>query len=394
MTPVMLRAKSVANRGGGGLISDDEEGLTAVETSTPNRHTLASSGSGAHPAVQQRSFIGGSTGGINSTNGTVGIETSSTSSIQSRRYHSKSLSLSEGKTLAKAFETPSLRLCTFSGSSQVFQQNRSLWEKRADPAVPGGGAGTGAPENVPGDRNSRNAAPDLVLDLPAANSASSSSSNSSSSLLAEDGDKDVIDGPASPDALDENGGGVGSGSGADCFAHNQYTLKKNDKFMLETSRHTFAMDNNNKEQSSADGPPVTAVSGGVLTRGPASVLHISKEEEQQQQNAETQQPPPVIAERNTHKFITQFADLKLTGGSLPVMKGGGNSGGGGGEVEIPIKPILRRDKPQILRKPILGSSSGPSSLGGGGMMSFNAKGSSSGNSGDADATATGAKSLE
>lgn len=362
MTPVMLRAKSSTINSGrvvgvAGCVSDDEEGaLTAVETSTPNRHTLASSGVG--PGVQ-RTFVG---------NGTS-ADPASSSSIQSRRYHSKSLSLSEGKTLAKAFETPSLRLCTFSGSSQVFQQNRNLWEKR-----------TGESEQA-GDRNSRNAAPDLVLDLPAANSVSSSSSNSSSSLLADGGgvevssssiSKDVVDGPASPDGTEE-------GSGADCFASNQYTLKKNDKFLsLESSRHNFSLDNNgsDKEQQPSE---------------LGDKLHISED--------------VGIAERNTHKFITQFADLKLTGGSLP-LKGGVTSASAGTEtteqstsssssssLAMAFKPILRREKPQILRKPVLGSTSGPSSLVGSGasgvgtMMSFNAKGSSGGGDG-------GAKSLE
>lgn len=364
MTPVMLRAKSSTNNSGrvvgvAGCVSDDEEGaLTAVETSTPNRHTLASSGVG--PGVQ-RTFLG---------NGSPADPTSS-SSIQSRRYHSKSLSLSEGKTLAKAFETPSLRLCTFSGSSQVFQQNRNLWEKR-----------TGETEQA-GDRNSRNAAPDLVLDLPAANSVSSSSSNSSSSLLADGGgvevssgsiSKDVVDGggPASPDGTEE-------GSGADCFASNQYTLKKNDKFLsLESSRHKFSMDNNSSDKEQQQPSEL------------GDKLHISED--------------VGIAERNTHKFITQFADLKLTGGSLP-LKGGVTSTAAATEateqstsssisssLAMAFKPILRREKPQILRKPVLGSTSGPSSLVGSGgsgvgsMMSFNAKGSSGGDG--------GAKSLE
>lgn len=370
--------------------------MTAAETSTPNRHTLASSSvaAAAGGGSMQRTFIGGS-------NGTVGIDTHqsavSSSSIQSRRYHSKSLSLSEGKTLSKAFETPSLRLCTFSGSSQLFQQNRSMWEKRTEPAgeatvtTSTTAAGVGAA----GDRNSRNAAPDLVLDLPAANSASSSSSNSSSSLIADgqassslvEVGKDVVDscsaGPASPTEPSEEG------SGADCFAHNQYTLKKNDKFLLESSRHTFSADNNNSSGGGRrEHPPQPQHSTS------SSVLHISEEAERASSPAETQ---VVIAERNTHKFITQFADLKLTGGSLPVMKGAGVDAGAttATTTEIPIRPILRREKPQILRKPTVGlgsssaSASGPSSL-----MSFGGATRGKGLGGDSGEGATGAKSLE
>lgn len=383
MTPVMLRAKSASSRAvtGGGGVSDDEEGaLTAVETSTPNRHTLASSGVGGAGHGVQRTFVGHSNGAAEPT-ATSG--SSSSSSIQSRRYHSKSLSLSEGKTLAKAFETPSLRLCTFSGSSQLFQQNRSLWEKRTGELEAGGSSA--------GDRSSRNAAPDLVLDLPAASSVCSSSSNSENSLIAEGGCVAAEGvGPASPDATEE--GGSGNGSGADCFAHNQYTLKKNDKFLLqESSRHHLAtaQDNNNSQEEPEQGDQ----------------LHIS-EDDGGQPPAET-----VIAERNTHKFIAQFADLKLTGGSLPVKGGAGQTTAAAAAVElgpsatdstssstsslfgIAFRPILRREKPQILRKPVLGTSSGPPSLTGGGgnagMMSFGAKGS--GGSADGEA---GAKSLE
>lgn len=349
MTPVMLRAKS--NRIAAALSDEDDDGLTAVETSTPNRHTLATSGGAGNPL--QRTFLG------NNNNGTataaVGIDTnSSLSSIQSRRHHSKSLSLSEGKTLAKAFETPSLRLCTFSGSSQLFQQNRSMWEKRAEPAEAVGAGG---------DRNSRNAAPDLVLDLPAAKSASSSSSsligdggtaNAAAGATADLGKEGALEGapPSSPDPVEE--------TGADCFAHNQYTLKKNDKFL------------------------------------PQSVLHISEEEEQAATAAATAASQS-RGEGNTHKFIAQFADLKLTGGSLPVIKGTAAAAcaasGEGTGVEIPIRPILRREKPQILKKPVLmmtgpSSTSGPPSL-----MSFNnGRGGGSGE-GEVD-QATGAKSLE
>lgn len=402
MTPVMLRAK----RTGCATLSDDEDGLQAIETSTPNRHTLATSGGGGHHPVQ-RTFLGNTTNG-----GVIGIDTqpvsSSSTSIQSRRSHSKSLSLSEGKTLSKAFETPSLRLCTFSGSSQLFQQNRNIWEKRTEPEGSGGA----------GDRSSRNGAPDLVLDLPipaASNSVSSSSSNSATSLVSEDVvnagstesvSKDVTDAPASPDAVEESGvgGGGSGGSGADCFAHNQYTLKKNDKFLLESSRHNFSVDNNNTKESHR------AKESTAAAPPPQSVLHISEEEEQQQLllNASAEPQPVVIAERNTHKFIAQFADLKLTGGSLPVVVAGSKAGsmscsggdGLGAAPELPIKPILRREKPALLKKPVLGtSSSGPSSLvsstvggGGAGLMSFNAKGNSSHSNGQGGDS--GARSLE
>lgn len=422
MTPVMLRAKG-GTRPVALLGSDDEEVLSAaLETSTPNRHTLATS-------KPRTTFNNGAGTAIAANN-----ETSS-SSMQSRRYHSKSLSLSEGKTLSKAFETPALRLCTFSGSSQLFQQNRSMWEKRTEPEGNSNGGGgslttisvvtttTTTEADAGGDRNSRNAAPDLVLDLPAPSSSGSSSAGTDNNVVVEMDQPQQNHRhyhhnnpqPGSPDA-EEMGGGVGgiSGSGADCFAHNQFTLKKNDKFLLlESSRQNFSIPDNNSKEQLVSGE----VRGGgrkeTSTTAPSSsVLHISEEEEQmqmqQRQRQQQQQdslpivvaPETVIAERNTHKFITQFADLKLTGGSLP-MPGGGtgtatSSGGEGSASELiaPFKPILRREKPQILRKPVLASStssssstnSGPSSL-----LSFCAKGSSDGGGGD---DISGTKSLE
>lgn len=412
MTPVMLRAKS-GSRPTALLGSDDEEVLSAaLETSTPNRHTFATS--------KQRTAL-------NNGAETAMAETSSSSSMQSRRYHSKSLSLSEGKTLSKAFETPALRLCTFSGSSQLFQQNRSMWEKRAEPeGNSNGGGGGGSVTTISvvtttggdagGDRNSRNAAPDLVLDLPTPLASAGTDNN----VVAEVDQQQQQNHhhnhhhnpqPGSPDAEEMGGGGGGggmgmSGSGADCFAHNQFTLKKNDKFLLlESSRQNFSMpDNNNKEQQQPGSKETTS----------SSVLHISEEEEQMQMQQRQQQqqltslptvvaPETVIAERNTHKFITQFADLKLTGGSLPMPGGGagtttssGSLGGGEGsasELIGPFKPILRREKPQILRKPVLASSSSTSSTNSGpsSLMSFCAKGSSSSDGGD---DISGTKSLE
>lgn len=373
----MLRAKT-ANRGGTVLGSDDEEVLaTALETSTPNRHTMATTTA----KNNARPF---------NSNGPEATSTSSSSSIQSRRYHSKSLSLSEGKTLAKAFETPALRLCTFSGSSQLFQQNRNMWEKRADQES-GSNNSNGGSGGENGDRNSRNAAPDLVLDLPATsttpgvekNGVTSSDAPESLTVSVErDNHHDQPQQPNSPEAEETNG------TGADCFAHNQFTLKKNEKFtLLEAARHKPSTDNNNRD-------PEKAIQ--EEKRGP-SVLHISEEEEKEKQ---TNNSLP-IAEKNTHKFVTQFADLKLTGGSLPIGGGisssaaaaasatGSVSNEGGGS-ELAFKMNLRREKPQILRKPVLappstGTASGPSSL-----MSFS---SVKGKGESADA-ATGAKSLE
>lgn len=418
----MLRAKG-GTRPVALLGSDDEEVLSAaLETSTPNRHTLATS-------KPRTTFNNGAGTAIAANN-----ETSS-SSMQSRRYHSKSLSLSEGKTLSKAFETPALRLCTFSGSSQLFQQNRSMWEKRTEPEGNSNGGGgslttisvvttttTTTEADAGGDRNSRNAAPDLVLDLPAPSSSSGSSSAGTDNNVVVEMDQPQQNHrhyhhnnpqPGSPDA-EEMGGGVGgiSGSGADCFAHNQFTLKKNDKFLLlESSRQNFSIPDNNSKEQLVSGE----VRGGggrketSTTAPPSSVLHISEEEEQMQmQQRQRQQqdslpivvaPETVIAERNTHKFITQFADLKLTGGSLPMPGGGtGTATSSGGEESAseliaPFKPILRREKPQILRKPVLASSSSSSSTNSGpsSLLSFCAKGSSDGGGGD---DISGTKSLE
>ncbi|XP_058831881.1 SLIT-ROBO Rho GTPase-activating protein 1-like isoform X2 [Topomyia yanbarensis] len=236
-----------------------------------------------------------------------------------RKYHSKSFSLSENKLSLVAVGSGSSAL-------NVFQQNRDLWQKRAAQS---------SYQNLATSRIlSRNRiAPDLVMDLPPAIGKDCTGSISRESLDSELEDM----------------------TSAERFAaQNQCTLKKNERFSTES----VVYENTGKKEVKLDlkgGPPVDKpkaevkpqesslktptsidipkiieeggcvrvedVAEGITKITSDEVLHI--EESSVEGHPEGLAAPAIkelakspIPARNTQKFVSQFADLHLTGGCL------------------------------------------------------------------------------
>ncbi|XP_065077978.1 SLIT-ROBO Rho GTPase-activating protein 1-like isoform X2 [Ochlerotatus camptorhynchus] len=233
-----------------------------------------------------------------------------------RKFHSKSFSLSENK----------LSLSVAGGGAgvgasalNVFQHNRDLWQKRA---------AQGSYQNLTTSRIlSRNRiAPDLVMDLPPA-------------AIGKDGISS-----ASRESLDSE---LEDMTSAERFAaQNQCTLKKNERFSTEpvvyenTGKKEVKLDvkgmvdkpkaevkpqeSSIKTPTSTEIPLIFEDSGEGKDVPSDEVLHIEESSsgggEGLQACALTlgtkeiaKSPIPI---RNTQKFVSQFADLHLTGGCL------------------------------------------------------------------------------
>lgn len=258
----------------------------------------------------------------------------------SRKFHSKSFSLSEN------------RIAAVSGSN-LFQQNRELWEKRAE---------LQSQQCLTSPRIlSRNRiAPDLVMDLPFPVSKDGVTHSSRESLDSEAEDLTSAERFAAP---------------------NQCTLKKNERFSADSYelkkevKLDFAAKMADKPKAevrpqelctpinTGGSDSAKRLSGERLKAKLDDVLHIDEEPmtTTKDMTATTDKSP--IPARNTKKFVTQFADLKLTGGCLSSQSvdGGGalssqssttsvlNSGQ---QTLSSFKPQVKV-KPQLMKKPLV-----------------------------------------
>ncbi len=242
-----------------------------------------------------------------------------TSSRPSRKYHSKSFSLSENRIAA--------------AGSNLFHQNRELWEKRAE---------LQSQQSLTTTRIlSRNRiAPDLVMDLPFPVSKDCPTRSSRDSLDIDSEDLTSAERFAAP---------------------NQCTLKKNERFSNDSyeSKKEVKLDFKGVDKPKAEVKPqeitVNADNGDDSQRSSADrnklddVLHIEEEP-----TKEIHQKSPIPA-RNTKKFVTQFADLHLTGGCLSSTEATPSTGNGpppGQQTLSSFKPQVKV-KPQLMKKPLV-----------------------------------------
>uniref|UniRef100_A0A182MER2 SLIT-ROBO Rho GTPase-activating protein 1 n=1 Tax=Anopheles culicifacies TaxID=139723 RepID=A0A182MER2_9DIPT len=283
-----------------------------------------------------------------------------------RKYHSKSFSLSENK----------LSLAAGSGGGSatlnVFQQNRDLWQKRAAQS---------SYQNLTTSRIlSRNRiAPDLVMDLPPSAINKETAHASRESLDSELEDMTSAERFAAP---------------------NQCTLKKNERFSNESPVYE---NNTMKKEVKLD------VKGGTVTDKPKAEVKpqeisikctsapmpivedctapVPKEEEPKRASsspagsstpstvtdeesdgaataseggglltASTSVPGKELSKspipvRNTQKFVSQFADLHLTGGCLIKSTEGTSAAGVSSMAQEQQAKSLSSFKPQVKVKP-------------------------------------------
>ena len=265
-----------------------------------------------------------------------------------RKYHSKSFSLSENK----------LSLAAAANSPNVFQQNRDLWQKRAT---------LSSHQNLSQSRIlSRNRiAPDLVMDLPLSASKDSMVTSSRESLDTELEDM----------------------TSAERFAaQNQCTLKKNERF---SSGETSVVFENNKKEVKLDVKICPAEKPKAEVKPQESSINICKtpvievpkiiedfpndrnstdeilriDESSDGGSSDTSSSSSLtkdlaakspIPTRNTQKFVTQFADLKLTGGCKNEQTAAAIQSDQQQKAQAlsSFKPQVKV-KPQILKKPLV-----------------------------------------
>lgn len=235
------------------------------------------------------------------------VADSSVSSKQTRKLHSKSFSLTEKCIVATI-------------GTNLFQQNRELWEKRAELQSQNS-------LTTPRILSRNRIAPDLVMDLPFPVNSSEPIHSSRESLSNND--------------CGENGNGTTDDmTSAERFAaQNQCTLKKNERFSDVGVHHTepieskkevkldFKNGGNHADKPKAAVKPqestlkkdlvveVTDVGDELLRidedkSGPSSVASSDSN-----QSSSSKEKSP-IPQRNTKKFVSQFADMHLTGGCL------------------------------------------------------------------------------
>lgn len=271
-----------------------------------------------------------------------------------RRQHSKSFSLSDAQ---------------FDGSSgsNLFQQNRELWEKRAEktphPYLTG-------PRILTRNR----IAPDLVMDLPFSQKDETTHS-SRESLDSGDAIENVGESNAIPN---ENGSGnEGSGKSledmttAERFAtQNQCTLKKNERFAGQGGNADGAAEGHRGSKSVQEKPraevkpqeatllrdiavdvpkmeePLSKEGSPILGSGEPILAPAGK-------NLQNKSPIPL---RNTQKFVSKFADLHLTGGCMastaPLTADAPGQPQAQSQPFSSFKPQVKV-KPSILRKPLV-----------------------------------------
>ncbi|XP_055705552.1 SLIT-ROBO Rho GTPase-activating protein 1-like isoform X2 [Phlebotomus papatasi] len=235
-----------------------------------------------------------------------------------RKLHSKSFSFSENRV------------------SNMFQQNRELWEKRAE-------LGSQHSLTTPRILSRNRIAPDLVMDLPANvhNLPEVKVEGSCRETLEAEGDVDV--------------------SLAERFAaQNQCTLKKNERFAGEQfegvpGKKEVKLPFQKVEKPKAEVRPQEKERPEPQTSSETQEVSLHITEDSGSESSENKSPIPV---RNTQKFVSQFADLKLTGGCLSQQSGGTNDGASCSGTQStsttlssfkPVKPV----KPQFLKKALV-----------------------------------------
>lgn len=248
--------------------------------------------------------------------------------IPIRRYHSKSLSLSENRVAL--------------GASNVFQHNRELWQQRTQ------GKST---QNLSSQRilTRNRIAPDLVMDLP--------------SSLADAQNR------ASRESLDLESEDLTS---AERFAtQNQCTLKKNERFSHETDmKKEIKLDQKTGDKPKAEVrpnqeslvrvPTVEIHPEDIDSKDIELVLHIDEGEssgsdEKQFSKSLRDISKSPIPLHNTQKFASQFAGLHLTGGCLGKADSSTTSSLSQTQAASSLssfKPQVKV-KPQILKKPLV-----------------------------------------
>lgn len=294
-----------------------------------------------------------------------------------RKFHSKSFSLSENRVAANL---------------NLFQQNRELWEKRTE---------TQSTHSLTAPRilTRNRIAPDLVMDLPVSNKEravnSSRESLNSSDETANDGANAGGSGNATAKTDVVNSKSIEDMTTAERFAtQSQCTLKKNERFTASAANHTDSSDKENQFDAKAGSSTVLAARNSTHEKPKAEIkpqestlmkelcrssvtdssaiesatAMISKDQASIKPNNSTAkdlQHKSPIPSRNTQKFVSQFADLKLTGG---CMSSGSNttaintvtdSCNTQQQQQSPAPTSLSsfkpqvKVKPQILRKPLV-----------------------------------------
>lgn len=201
----------------------------------------------------------------------------------------------------------------------IFQQNREKWQKRASTNSVDGDAlivQVNQPQSAILTRNRLQ--PDLVMDLPPPSQQDnttpplSSGSNSASSSMTSL-DKQVEDAEEDSETL------------GDHFAkQNQSTLKKNEKFQdsvppakkIDKSKSASLVESSksfNKESMDEVVLRIDESNEGIGDR-----LSTGSNRSTQSLKVEMEKSP--IPSRNTQKFVSKFADLKLTGGCSTIAK--------------------------------------------------------------------------
>lgn len=259
----------------------------------------------------------------------------------SRKYHSKSFSLSENRIAA--------------AGSNLFHQNRELWEKRAE-------LQSQQCLTTPRILSRNRIAPDLVMDLPF-QVVGGVICTKDPSLIRNS--RESLDGCVDAEDL----------TSAERFAApNQCTLKKNERFSSESYETKKEVKLDFHKSSVIDKPkaevrPQEITNGNGLTAEDSQqvvledILHIDEDGSVVKEPQLHKSPIPA---RNTKKFVTQFADLHLTGGCMtadPSANGTTTatvlptSGGSGPLLQqqtslSSFKPQVKV-KPQLLKKPMV-----------------------------------------
>lgn len=294
-----------------------------------------------------------------------------------RKFHSKSFSLSENRVAANL---------------NMFQQNRDLWEKRTEMQST---HSLTAPRILTRNR----IAPDLVMDLPVSNKERTVNSSRESLNSSDETNGDGANASGSADKKGSevvNSKSIEDMTSAERFAtQSQCTLKKNERFSAGTS-HCESGDSHKENQSDvkAGTSNVSTILGSSrssthekpkaeikpqestllkeFTRASegsseSSTAMISKDQASIKPCTATKdlQHKSPIPNRNTQKFVSQFADLKLTGGCL---SSGSNTTPINTVTDLGIAPLQQQQqqstsltsfkpqvkvKPQILRKPLV-----------------------------------------
>lgn len=237
-----------------------------------------------------------------------------------RKFHSKSFSMSENRVNTQ--------------TTNMFQQNRDLWEKRVE---------LNSQQSLSTSRIlSRNRiAPDLVMDLPL-------------SISKEDPTHSSID------SIDNETEDMTS---AERFAaQTQSTLKKKERFLSDSQfeiKKEVKLDEKIVEKPKAAVKPQEIITGTELINSEKldEVLYIQEEitdgnEKKISKSMKDLNKSPILR-KNTQKFISQFADLHLTGGSKCEAS---SSGIASSQQLASFKPQVKV-KPNIFKKPMMPFSS-------------------------------------